>query len=157
MKTKVFLTAPTSGSEQYYEEMETFLKEYHPFNWTFDILRYCWIFEVRHEDTDELCGYYWLSYAQVVPEHILEFHACFAPKFQKRVWTKKLILTVADNIVEESGCMKYMAQCHTDNLRKLWHFMGWEVGHLFATYTVPEKPDGRHIEDCGPSEDHAAG
>jgi len=43
--------------------------------------------------------------------------------------------------------MRYMAQCHTPTLKKLWRFMGWKVGHIFATYTVPEKEpeDGRII------------
>ncbi len=139
MKTTVYLTAPTAGSEQYYEEISTFQKEYHPFPWTLELLKLSWIFEVRHAETDDLCGYFWLSYVQVEPEHILEFHACFKPEYQKRVWTRNLIVTVATNIVEESGCEKYIAQCHNENLRRLWRFMGWKVGHLYATHTVPPK------------------
>ena len=141
MKTTVFLTGPKEGSPKCYEEIASFLKEYHPFNWTRERIEYCWIYEVRHEETDVLCGYFWLSYAQIEPLPILEFHACFAPEYQKRIWSRNLIHKVADNIVEESGVMDYMAQCHTDNLRKLWTFMGWEIGHLFATYTVPATPE----------------
>ena len=141
MKTKVFLTAPTAGSDQYYEEMQAFLQGYHPFKWTYELLQLSWVFELRAEDTDILVGYFWCSCAQYEPEQILEFHACIRPMYHRRLWTRDLIQMVADNIVEESGCMRYIAQCHTDNLRKLWHFMGWKVGHLFATYTVPPRDE----------------
>ena len=142
MKTTILLTGPMQGSPQFYEKMGSFLLEHHPFRWRSESLQYSWVFEICLPDTDEPLAYIWLNYAQVEPELILEFHACIPEKYQRRLWSKTMIYTIADTIVEESTCMRYIAQCHNDGLRKLWRFMGWEVGHLMATYTVPDKEIG---------------
>lgn len=134
--------------------METFLEKYHPYTWTADFLQYSWVYEVCRADGDEeLLAYFWLTYAQVEPEQILEFHACIVPEYRKKIWTRTMIHNIADSIVEDTGCMKYIAQCNTPALRKLWRFMGWEVGHIFAKYTVPPKEtdDGRTIQSGGTS------
>jgi len=139
MQTTIHRTGPMGASREYYEGIAKFLATHHPYTWTADFLEYCWIYEIRRAGTDEVVAYFWLSYAQVEPEMILEFHACIVPEYRRKVWTRNMIYGIADNIVEESTCMKYMAQCDTPTLKKLWRFMGWKVGHIFATYTVPEK------------------
>lgn len=140
MKTRVFLTAPGAGSQQYYEEMESFLRAFHPFGWTSDHVKLCWVFEVRREADDWLCGYVWLNYVAPEPEPVMEVHGCIAPWAQKQVWSRTLLHTIADNIVEETGVERYIAQCPTNNLKKFWRLLGWEIGHLFATYRVPPQP-----------------